>query len=261
MLAKLVSPPASGSARASSMLSATGRSMKPWSVCQRSSPSPASPLATPSSTRFEMMLISGKPGTVIAAVRVWASGGSIAPKRRARRMKLGSSIAPPRKRSTRWSWSARRMTANPASSSSARSTPSTSAPSAAPLGRMRISVVVASCIGSPPPAWLEPQRRRRARRWRSRNLGRARPRAHPTSKPIRGPDATSFAGAAPAVRFAAQARRRGPAPRLGAVRHPNPRAAGPGRHIEVAERHLRSDRHGDCGRPRSPNLRPALNLP
>ena len=75
--------------------------MKPWSVCQRSSPSPASPLATPSSMKFEMMLISGKPGAVISAVRVCASGGSISPKRRASAMKLPSAIASPRKRSTR----------------------------------------------------------------------------------------------------------------------------------------------------------------
>ena len=56
--------------------------MKPWSVCQRSSPSPASPLATPPSTMFEITLISGKSGAVISAVRVCASGGTISPSRR-----------------------------------------------------------------------------------------------------------------------------------------------------------------------------------
>ncbi len=149
MLAKLVSPPAAGTARASSMLSATGRSMKPWSVCQRSSPSPASPLAMPSSIRLEMMLISGKPGTVISAVRVCASGGSISPKRRARPMKSRSSIVRPRKRSTRCARRPCRIASKSSSPSRPRSAPATSAPSAAPQGLIRIVVAMVGSASLP----------------------------------------------------------------------------------------------------------------
>ena len=80
MLRKLVSPPLAGTSRASSMVKPAGRSMKPWSVCHLSSPSPASPLATPPSTTLEITLISGNSTSVIEAVRVCASGGSISPK-------------------------------------------------------------------------------------------------------------------------------------------------------------------------------------
>src|SRR5688500_353318 len=128
MFAQYVSPPAGGISIASRIAAIGGRSTYVMSACQIASPSPRPPIGTPPSLMFEITFISGWSARN-GRPSGFGPGGSSSPKVLLKASTCGSESFWPRKRSTRCSSQASRISLNVCSSiGRERSTPPTSAP-------------------------------------------------------------------------------------------------------------------------------------